>query len=80
MQRHAKNSTIVFNRWLAERAAVLDVSADRMAKLGKMNSNLIGATGFETAFEFTEEFAFALFVDAFENLKGFEMGRRMLSD
>ena len=73
---HSANAAFVFDRRHAEWAAIFDVSADRMAEFGKMDADLIRATGFQRAFDFTVR----LLVNRLECLKRFEMSRRVFSD
>ena len=54
MKGEPTSCTFVRNGRLVKGAAILDVAADRMAKLGKVDANLICSTGLEFTFEFTE--------------------------
>ena len=52
VQRHAANLTFVDHRRLSQWAAVFDVATDGMTKLRQVDSDLVGTTRFQSAFQF----------------------------
>ena len=52
VQSHSADFALVDDRWLSKRAAVFDVTANRMAKLCQVDADLVGATRFQSAFQF----------------------------
>ena len=55
MQRETGDAACVFNVRSSHWATVFNVTADRVAQLREMNTNLIRASGFESAFQLAED-------------------------
>ena len=51
MQCQSRCATAVFNHSGGEWLSIFDIAANEMATLGKMNTDLVGATGFQLAFD-----------------------------